>query len=115
MSVMSIIDCGTLQRSTILHVTSVNSTGNKFGSTGTATCRAGYRLTNSSNNSDISQMVRCEETGMWTPLTGCEPKGLRFVLLYLFTTHSNVTFIVLSFQTRRSLLLTPNSNVLLFQ
>ena len=79
LNVMPFIDCGTLQPNTNMHVTSVNSTGHMFGSTGTATCEAGYRLASSSNNSYISQTVRCEESGTWTPLTGCEPKGDVFV------------------------------------
>ena len=79
---MYFIDCGTLRTNTTLHVSSVNATENIFDSMGTATCEVGYRLTNSSNNSDIAQAVRCEESGTWTQFIGCETKG--FYELNLF-------------------------------
>jgi len=101
LNVMSSLECGTLHANTTLHVASVTSTGHIFSSTGTATCEAGYRLTSSSNNSYISQTVRCEESGTWTPLTGCEPKGdVLFGINFVFN-----TALLFCFQTLQSFLL----------
>ena len=53
-----------------------------YGSTLNVSCESGYRLRTKDNNLNRTQRndngtetITCGETGIWSNLSGCEPKG----------------------------------------
>ena len=71
-------DCGTDFNAT--HA-DVYPNGSLFEDTANVSCIAGYRIVNSSDNSDTFEQIHCQSSGLWSTTYGCEKKGIywRFI------------------------------------
>ncbi|KAH3795676.1 hypothetical protein DPMN_149232 [Dreissena polymorpha] len=49
--------------------------GTLYEAKATSTCEEGYRIKGRNTNDNISEEIRCLDTGRWSKTFGCERKG----------------------------------------